>query len=513
MYEDFQRRPTALDKWLALQALQDRNETLFYKVIIDHVEECAPIIYTPTVGEVCLSYSRLYRRARGMYFSADDRGNMHAMVYNWPNERVDVIVLTDGSRILGLGDLGVQGMGIPIGKLDLYVAGAGVHPSYVMPVCLDVGTDNAALREDSCYLGLPRPRLTGAAYYETVDELVSALRARFPNALIQFEDFATGHALTLLERYRYDMPTFNDDIQGTAAVVLAGVYGALAVQGLPPSAIATQRFLVCGAGSAGMGITQALLGAMVLHGLTREQALQRFCVIDAGGVIGATRCVVDRAAAPFRRHDIPDGTGLVAAIEAFKPTALLGLSTVPGLFTHEALTAMGRLNARPLIFPLSNPTSRAECTCAAAAAATEGRAIFGAGSPFPDATHAPSGRTVRANQGNNLFCFPGVGLGVLLAGAPIVTDSMLQAAADALPRMLSADDLAQGCIFPRVRDIRAVSATVAAAVIRVAAAEGHVRSEAAKKVLDADDDEALRSWVTARMFNPTYVPLVPRPLN
>ena len=347
-----------------------------------------------------MQYSRLYRRARGMYFSLEDRGNMHAMAYNWPSERVDVIVLTDGSRILGLGDLGVQGMGIPIGKLDLYVAGAGIHPSYVLPVCLDVGTDNAALLRDSYYLGLPRPRVTGSEYYATVDELVSALRCRWPNAILQFEDFSTSHASTLLERYRYDFPTFNDDIQGTAAVALAGVNGALAVQGLPPSAIVTQRFLVCGAGSAGMGITQALLNAMILHGLSRDEALSRFCVLDAGGVIGASRRAVDRAAAPYRTHGLADGVQLLEAINTFKPTALLGLSTVRGLFTAEALRAMAALNARPLIFPLSNPTSRAECTCDEAARATDGRAIFGSGSPFADAV--VNGRTVKANQGASL---------------------------------------------------------------------------------------------------------------
>jgi malate dehydrogenase (decarboxylating) len=461
---------------------------------------------------VCLSYSRLYRRARGMYFSAEDRGNMHAMAYNWPSSRVDVIVLTDGSRILGLGDLGVQGMGIPIGKLDLYVAGAGVHPSYVLPVCLDVGTDNATLREDECYLGLQRPRLTGPDYYATVDELVSALRGRWPSALIQFEDFATGHALTLLERYRHQMPTFNDDIQGTAAVVLAGVYGALAVQELPPDAIVAQRFLVCGAGSAGMGITQALLGAMMLHGLSRDAALRCFVVLDAGGVIGAGRSGIDRAAAPFQRNDMADGMTLVDAIRTFKPTALLGLSTKKGLFTSEALIAMGQLNERPLIFPLSNPTSKAECTCAEAATATDGRAIFGAGSPFADAS--AGGRTVRANQMNNFHVFPGVGLGVLLSGAEVVSDGMLQAAAEALPRMLTLDDLSSGYIYPRVRDIRAVSAHVAAAVIRAAHAEGRVHSKEARTLLASGiDDATLTAWAVSKMFNPSYVPLVPRPLS
>ena len=447
-----------------------------------------------------------------MYFSLEDRGHMHAMAYNWPSERVDVIVLTDGSRILGLGDLGVQGMGIPIGKLDLYVAGAGIHPSYVLPVCLDVGTDNAALLSDSCYLGLPRPRVMGADYYATVNELVSALRCRWPNAILQFEDFSTSHASTLLERYRYDFPTFNDDIQGTAAVALAGIYGALAVQGLPPSAIVTQRFLVCGAGSAGMGITQALLNAMILHGLSREEALKRFCVLDAGGVIGTSRRVVDRAAAPYRTHGLDDGMKLLDAVNTFKPTALLGLSTVRGLFSADVLRAMAALNARPIIFPLSNPTSRAECTCEEAAQATDGRAIFGSGSPFPDAV--VNGRTVKANQANNFFIFPGVGLGTLLSGASVVSDGMLQAAAESLPQMLTPEALAEGAIFPRVRDIRSVSATVAAAVMRAAHEEGHARNKEARRLIDkAKGNDALRDWALTKMFNPAYVPLVPRPLS
>lgn len=503
VYEEFRRRPTALDKWLGLQALQDRNETLFYKVIIEHVEEMAPIIYTPTVGEVCLQYSRLYRRARGMYFSAEDAGSMHAMVYNWPSDRVDVIVLTDGSRILGLGDLGVQGMGIPIGKLDLYVAGAGVHPSFVLPICLDVGTDNEALRADPCYLGIPKPRLQGEAYYEIVHELVSAISARWPQALLQWEDFSTSHALDLLERYRYDMPTFNDDIQGTAAVVLAGIYGALKVQGQPPSAITKQRFLVCGAGSAGMGIAGALYGAMKLHGLSEDEARKNFCVLDVGGVIGSSRQDVDRAAAPFMSTQIADGLHLEEAIEAFKPTALLGLSTVHGLFSQNALRRMGQINERPLIFPLSNPTSRSECTAEEAATATEGRCIFACGSPFEDAQ--AGGRTVRANQGNNFFVFPGVGLGVLLCGAANVTDSMLIAAAEALPRLLSEHDLEVGCIYPRVKDIRSVSAHVASAVIRAAWKEDRVTSHKAKRFLQSDPSDAeLHAWVTSAMYTPRY---------
>lgn len=492
---------------LTILRMEHRSRALT-QVVIDHVEEMAPIIYTPTVGEVCLQYSRLYRRARGMFFSADDVGDMHAMVYNWPSDRVDVIVLTDGSRILGLGDLGVQGMGIPVGKLDLYVAGAGLHPKFVLPICLDVGTDNAELREDPNYLGLARPRMTGDAYYAAVDELVSALRARWPNALLQFEDFSTVHALTLLERYRNDMPTFNDDIQGTAAVVLAGIYGALKVQDMPPSAITKQRFLVCGAGSAGMGITQALFNAMKVHGLSHQEALKNFVVMDVGGTIGKGRQGVDRAAAPFARPDIPDGLHLEEAVQLFKPTALLGLSTVHGLFSAEALRLMGQVNKRPIIFPLSNPTSRSECTCEEAAAATDGRAIFACGSPFPDAVSA-SGRTVRANQGNNFFIFPGVGLGAWLCGASVVSDNMLTAAAEALPKLLTPKDLEACCIYPRVADIRRVSAHVAVAVIRAAQADGVLQDPDARRRLQSGaDDEALREWVTSEMYTPAYVPLV-----
>ena len=475
--------------------------------MIDHVEEMAPIIYTPTIGEVCLQYSRLYRRARGMFFSLEDRGDMSSMVYNWPSDRVDVIVLTDGSRILGLGDLGVQGMGIPIGKLDLYVAGAGVHPSFVLPITLDVGTNNAELLADPCYLGIARPRIDGDEYLEVVHELISAIRSRWPKALLQFEDFSTSHALTLLERYRDEMPTFNDDIQGTAAVVLGGVYGALKVQGLPPRAIADQRFLVAGAGSAGMGIAGALLNAMVLHGLSREEAQARFCVIDVGGVIGAARQGVDRAAAPFVQATVPDGLALEEAIELFKPTALLGLSTVHGLFTAKALRSMAQLNARPLIFPLSNPTSRSECTAEEVAEACSS-AIFACGSPFEDAA-GPSGRVVRANQGNNLFCFPGIGLGVLLCSAAHVTDGMLVAAAEALPTFLTEEDCAQDRIYPRVRDIRNVSVHVAAAVIHAAWKEGEVTNVEAKRFLASEpSEEEVHAWVRRYQYTPNYVPLV-----
>jgi len=399
-------------------------------------------------------------------------------------------------------------MGIPIGKLDLYVSGGGIHPSFVLPVMLDVGTNNEALLKDPYYLGLQHPRLTGADYDATVDELIEAMHSRFPHALIQFEDFSSDHAAILLDRYRFTKPVFNDDIQGTAAVVLGAVIGALACQNKPPSAICEQRFLICGAGSAGLGIACVLRGAMMHHGLSEQDAHRSFAIIDVGGLIGSGRSCADPVVLSFRRDDLQDGLLLVDAIEAFKPTALLGLSTVSGLFSEKALTAMGQLNERPLIFPLSNPTSRAECTAEAAATHTGGRCIFAAGSPFADVL-LPNGKLITANQCNNMFVFPGLGLGTVISGAEHVSDAMLQAAAEALPKLLSAADLADSRIFPRIKDIRRVSAYVAAAVVRAASVGGLVRNREARALLATGvSDAELRDWAASHMFTPSYEPLV-----
>lgn len=398
-------------------------------------------------------------------------------------------------------------MGIPVGKLDLYVAGGGIDPRFVMPVMLDVGTNNEALLADPYYLGLQRPRLTGADYDATVDEVIEALHSRFPHALLQFEDFSSDHAAILLERYRYTKPVFNDDVQGTAAVVLGAVIGALAVQSLPPSAICDQRFLICGAGSAGLGVACVLRGAMMHHGLSEQEACRRFAIMDVGGLIGGGRSCADPTVLSFRRDDLQDGLLLVDAIETFKPTALLGLSTVAGLFSEKALTAMGQLNTRPLIFPLSNPTSRAECTAEAAAKHTGGRCIFAAGSPFADVVM--DGKRITANQCNNMFVFPGLGLGVVISGAEHVSDSMLQAAAEALPKLLSPSDLADSRIFPRIPDIRKVSTYVAAAVVRAASLGGLVRNREARALLAAGvSDAELRDWAASHMYTPSYEPLV-----
>ena len=373
---------------------------------------------------------------------------------------------------------------------------------------LDVGTNNETLLHDPYYLGMQHPRISGDEYYAIVDEFISAVRTRWPNVLLQFEDFSSDHAAELLQRYRNNICCFNDDIQGTAAVALGGVYGALACQGQPRAAIAKQRFLVCGAGSAGMGSTSALHGAMMKHGLTDDEAYRQFVVFDVEGAIGKERTGMPEVVAPFRSPLVKDKADLLSVVHSFKPTGILGLSTVAGLFTQEVLQAMGQYNEQPMIFPLSNPTSRAECTAQAAADATQGRAIFSAGSPFPDA-HA-GGRVVKANQGNNFYVFGGLGLGVLLSGATIVSDGMLQAAAEALPGMLSEDDLARGIIYPRVGDIRFISADIAVAVMRQAHREGLAINASAVDHMRRMDDDALRTWVLGRMFKPDYVPLIPQ---
>jgi malate dehydrogenase (decarboxylating) len=457
---------TNMHKWRSMQALQDRNETLFYRLLVDHIEELAPIIYTPTVGEACLEYSRLFRRPRGMYFSADDVGHFNAMMYNWKTD-VSVIVVTDGSRVLGLGDLGAHGMGISVGKLDLYVAGAGIDPSKVLPCVIDIGTDNEALLSDPYYFGLQRKRLKGEEYIAVIDEFIQAVKNRWPEALVQFEDFATEHAMPILKRHRHNVLCFNDDIQGTAVVVLAGVYGALAATGQDPADITKQTFVLCGAGSAGMGIANFLHTAMVHHGLTPEEAYERFYVVDVKGLITSARHFKDgepgvndiRPFAASRHNKVTtEGMKLEDVVRLAKPTVLLGASTVSGLFTEEVLQLMGEINHRPLIMPLSNPTSRAECTAAAAAAATGGRAIFSAGSPFESVT--VDGTTMHANQGNNFYVFPGLGLGTILVGADHISDGMLNAAAEAIPAFLDDAALARGEIYPRINQIRDISVKV-----------------------------------------------------
>nr|XP_015614458.1 NAD-dependent malic enzyme 59 kDa isoform, mitochondrial isoform X2 [Oryza sativa Japonica Group] len=431
----------ALAKWRILNRLHDRNETLYYRVLIDNIKDFAPIIYTPTVGLVCENYSGLFRRPRGMYFSAKDKGEMMSMIYNWPAEKVDMIVVTDGSRILGLGDLGVQGIGIPIGKLDVYVAAAGINPQKVLPIMLDVGTNNTKLLEDKLYLGLRQPRLEGEEYLSVVDEFMEAVHARWPKAVVQFEDFQMKWAFETLQRYRNRFCMFNDDVQGTAGVALAGLLGAVRAQGRPLSDFTKQKIVVVGAGSAGIGVLNMAKQAMLrMPGINRSgEGHNQFWVLDKDGLITKSRKGLDPAVARYARgfgpeevQDLHEGASLVEVVRKVKPHVLLGLSGVGGIFNEEVLKAMKESDSpRPAIFAMSNPTTKAECTPEDVFKYVGDNAVFASGSPFSNVTLG-NGRQGYANQANNMYLFPGIGLGALLSGARHITDGMLQSAAECI---------------------------------------------------------------------------------
>eukprot|EP00937_MAST-01D_sp_MAST-1D-sp2_P001232 g1232.t1 len=492
--QNVRAEPDPLHQNIYLQSLQDRNEVLYYRVLQDNIAELAPVVYTPTVGEVCQKFGQNFQRTRGMYFSGLDRGHMAQMMFNWPEDDVEVIVVTDGSRILGLGDLGTNGMGIPVGKLALYVAAGGIDPAKVLPVCIDTGTNNTALQDDDFYLGLQHPRLSGEAYYSLVDEFMQAVRFRWPRALVQFEDFSSNHALTLLETYRREYLCFNDDIQGTGATAVAGVLSALRSIG---EALTDQRIMIVGAGSAGTGVGVTLLQAMVREAEAKAKAKAgagaagaaaptapstdelsaRFVMVDEHGLLGAGRQGLDMHQALFQHHDMEDGLSIERTVEQFQPTILLGLSGCAGLFTEAAVRAMAEGTEHPIIFPLSNPTSKSECTAEQAVAWTGGRVIFASGSPFDPVQY--DGRTISTSQCNNMFIFPGLGLGAVLARARKVTQSMLQASSLALADSLTAEERAAGQVFPCVERIRDVSARVAAGVMLQAARDG-VAHEAAR---------------------------------
>ncbi len=464
--ETYRGKPTNLEKYIYLTSLQDRNEHLFYRTVMDNVEEMMPVIYTPTVGEACLHFAQIFRRPRGLYITAADRGRVRQVLRNWPGLAVAMIVVTDGERILGLGDLGANGMGIPIGKLSLYTACAGVDPGRCLPVTIDAGTDRPELLADPMYLGLARPRLRGAAYDELLEEFVMAVQEVFPQAVIQFEDFATENAIRLLARYRDRVCCFNDDIQGTAGVTLAGLLSAARVTGQP---FREQRVMFLGAGAAATGIASLIVSALVREGVPEAEARRRCWLVDRAGLVVAGRADLGAYQAPYA-HDHPPSPDLLAAIEAVRPTALIGVSGAPGAFTEPAVRAMARINARPIIFPLSNPTTRSECTAVDAYTWTEGRAVFASGSPYPPVSLG--GRQFTPGQGNNAYVFPGVGLGLIVSRARRVTDTMFYAAARALAGRVSEAALEAGRLFPPLREIRDVSAGIAAAVAAVAYEEG-----------------------------------------
>jgi malate dehydrogenase (oxaloacetate-decarboxylating)(NADP+) len=487
--ENYRHKQTDLERYIHLVSLQDRNETLFYRLVTDHIEEMMPIIYTPTVGQACQQWGHLFRRPRGLYLSWEDRGRLAELLRAWPHPDVRVIVVTDGERILGLGDQGVGGMGIPVGKLSLYTACAGIDPAGTLPVMLDVGTENEGYLRDPLYLGLRRHRVRGEAYDAFLDEFVEAVRTVMPGALLQLEDFGNANAFRLLERWRDRACTFNDDIQGTAAVTLAGLHSALRLTG---GTLREQTVLFLGAGEAGIGIGDLVASAMVDEGATPEEARRRCWFVDTRGLVVASR--TDLASHKLRfAHDAPPRPDLLSAIRALRPTALVGVSTRAKAFDRAVVEEMSRLNARPMIFALSNPTSRAECSAEEAYRWSRGQAIFASGSPFPPCVL--DGRTFVPGQGNNAYVFPGVGLGVVASRARHVTDRMFSAAARTLASLVGPEDLAVGRIYPALRRIREVSARIGAAVAEVAFADG-----LAGVARPAD----VAAMVEAEMWRPEY---------
>jgi malate dehydrogenase (oxaloacetate-decarboxylating)(NADP+) len=487
--ENFRRLTTPLEKYILLEALKDRNEALFFRVITDNPDEMMPIIYTPTVGLACQQFGHIYRRPRGMFISAADRGRIGQVMRNWPHRQAAMIVVTDGERILGLGDLGANGMGIPIGKLSLYTACAGLHPRLCLPVMLDVGTNNQALLDDPLYIGLRQRRLSGDALDEIVEEFVEASQRVFPGIVVQFEDFANHNAFRLLRRYRDRICCFNDDIQGTASVTVAGILSALRVTGRRMS---EQTFLCLGAGEAATGISDLLAAAMVDDGLDPAAARRRCWMVDSKGLVVASRTGLAEHKLAYA-HEHASVADYLGAVKALKPTAIIGVGATPGMFTREVVEEMTRLNERPIVFALSNPTSKSECTAEQAYAWSGGKALFASGSPFDPVDYA--GQHYVPRQGNNSYIFPGVGLAVVAVGATRVTDEMFMAAARALALHTSEADLTQGSLYPPLNRVRGVSAHIAAAVAEVA-----YRDDLA--TVDRPDD--LVEFMQSQMYEPQY---------
>jgi malate dehydrogenase (decarboxylating) len=487
-----------VEYWRELMAIKGRSRVLYYKVLMENFQKLCSIVYTPTIGLICQRWSQPIFKSglhKEMYLSMEDKGEMAALIYNYPYNDVDLVIVTDGSRVLGLGDLGVNGAGIVIGKADLYIAGAGFDPSRILPVALDLGTNNEKLRESDDYLGFPVPKPTGEEYYEFVDEFIQAVRLRYPKALIHFEDFATPLARELLRRYRPKEFVFNDDIQGTAAVTLAGF---LAYARATGTRLEDLRIVSAGAGSASLGILDLTAKYIAsTTGKTEAEARKNFFVLKRDGLIGRDRTGISADEMPYR-VDAPDKLDILETVKFAKPQILFGCSTVSGLFTDEVLQSMD--SDCPLIMPLSNPTSKAECTLEAAAKALDGKLMFCSGSPFADLDY--KGKSIYANQCNNAFVFPGIGMGAVLSGATRVTDGMLLASATQLAEIIPLDQAKEGKLFPRVENIRGVTEAVTMTVARKALEEG-VCDESRNRV--AWDSETAEEELRRLLWYPEYV--------
>ena len=488
-HDEIARLDNDLQKYLVLSDLQARNETLFYAVLMSDPATYMPLVYTPTVGEACQKFGHIFRQPRGIYLPISARGRLKELLSNWPEKDVRFIVVTDGERILGLGDLGAGGMGIPLGKLALYTACAGVPPQYCLPIVLDVGTNNQSLLDDPLYLGLRQHRVRGDEYLAFVGEFVDAVETLYPKCCIQWEDFANINAVPILARYRDKICTFNDDIQGTAGIALAGILAALRLTG---QKLTDQRFLFLGAGSAATGIAELISLAMAREGVDLAEARRRNALFDVNGLMVTGRTDLAEFQKPFAQDRAPVST-FVEAVKALRPTGIVGVSTVPKLFTREVIEAMASINERPIIFPYSNPTSRSECTAEEAYRWSDGRAVFASGSPFPPVEIA--GRRFVPGQGNNVYIFPAMGMAVFATEASRVTEEMFIVAAQAVAEQVTEADLSMGLIYPPQSHILEASIHVAERIATYIFDHGLARATRPKDV---------GALIRANVYRPSY---------
>lgn len=486
--ENLRNKKTDLEKYTYLSSLQDRNERLFYRTLIENIEELLPIVYTPTVGQACKEYSHLFAQTKGFYITPNDKGNITAILRNWPEKDIRVIVVTDGQRILGLGDLGANGMGIPIGKLILYTACGGINPRHCLPVMIDIGTNNDEYLTDPLYLGYPHKRLEGKAYDEIVMEFIEAVQANFPKALIQFEDFLTPNAYRILNYYKEKVLCFNDDIQGTASVALAGVLASIRIT---KKKVAGLKIMFLGAGSAATGIADLIAFAFKKAGLSGKEALSNLFFVDIKGLITSARTDLMTHNLPYA-HPLKD-MSFIEAIKEIKPDILIGATGARGAFTKEIIEAMSAINERPVIFALSNPTSKAECTAEEAYTWSNGNAVFVSGSPFANVEF--KGRVYDPGQGNNAYIFPGLGLGAVACEARIITDELFLEAARTLAGIVDEKDLESGSLYPPINKIQEVSIQIAIRVAKLAYEMGLATNKKPRSI-----EKKIRSMV----YDPVY---------